>query len=115
MPNFTPPHISDTALLALANPRGGEIYGDWDPITRAFLAACLPDLAQELLRHRQADRATAATIPTRLSAAHAAITAECAPSRSALIAACETLALHSNDTETRAAAADVLAQMQEAA
>lgn len=118
------PLISDHLLTELANPDYARQCGDFDAETRAMLATALPEICNELLRWRQ----TAANRPFALALAlrSEAIVAHLAGARRtirapdpihprALTAACETLLRHSTDAAERAAASDVLAQMQEAA
>lgn len=118
------PLVSDDLLAELANPNYHQQCGDFDAETRAMLATALPEICSELLRWRQ----TAANHPfalalalrseaieNRLTEARRAIRAPDPIHPRALTAACETLLRHSTDAAERAAASDVLAQMQEAA
>ena len=118
------PLVSDDLLADLANPDYAQQCGEYDAQTCALLSAALPEIARELLRWRQAaaNRPFALAlalrseaIETRLTEARRTIRAPDPIRPRALTAACETLLRHSTDAAERAAASDVLAQMQEAA
>lgn len=118
------PLVSDDLLAELANPNYHQQCGEFDAETRAMLATALPEICRELLRWRQvaANRPFALAlalrseaIENRLTDARRAIRAPDPIHPRALIAACETLLRHSTEAAERAAASDVLAQMQEAA
>jgi hypothetical protein len=118
------PLVSDDLLAELANPNENRQCGDFDAETRALLAMALPEICSELLRWRQAAAnqpfalalaLRSEAIEARLTDARRAIRATDLTHPRALTAACETLLRHSTDATERAAASDVLAQMQEAA
>ncbi|WP_054462447.1 hypothetical protein [Phaeobacter sp. 11ANDIMAR09] len=118
------PLVSDDLLAELANPDYHQQCGEFDAETRAMLATALPEICSELLRWRQtaANRPFALAlalrseaIENRLTDARRAIRAPDPIHPRDLAAACETLLRHSTDASERAAASDVLAQMQEAA
>lgn len=118
------PLVSDDLLAELANPDYHQQCGEFDAETRAMLAVALPEICSELLRWRQtaANRPFAlalalrsAAIEARLTDARRAISAIDPIPPHTLTTACETLLRHSTDAAERAAASDVLAQMQVAA
>ena len=118
------PLISDGLLAEFANPDFNAQRGEFDASTRALLAIALPEICNELLSWRQ----TAAQQPLALALAlrSEAIASRVANARCTIRApnpipsdiltdACETLLRHSTDAAERAAASDVLAQLQQAA
>lgn len=118
------PLVSNDLLAELASPDFNALRGEFDAKARALLATALPEICGELLRWREAaeERPNALAmalrsqaVNTRLDAARSAIRSASWTSESALAEACETLLRHSTDTAERAAAADVLTQMREAA
>lgn len=118
------PLVSDDLLAELANPDYHQQCGDFDAETRAMLAIALPEICSELLRWRKASQGRSAAltlalsweaIEIRLTDARRTIRAPDPIHPRTLTAACETLLRHSTDAAERAAASNVLAQMQEAA
>lgn len=118
------PLVSNDLLAQLAQPDDQQLCGDYDDETRALLAAALPEMARELLRWREAAAQRpfalvlalrSEAIEQRLTEARSAIRAPGPIQPRALTAACETLLRHSTNAAERAAASDVLAQMQRAA
>lgn len=120
----TEPLVSDSLLVDLANPDFAAQCGDFDSQTCAMLAVALPEMARELLRWRRTAQGRRPAlslalqweaIDARLKDARRTIRSPGPISAPDLTAACETLLRHSTDAAERAAASDVLAQMQEAA
>ncbi len=118
------PLVSDELLTELANPTYRQQCGDFDVETRALLAAALPEISNELLLWRQMAASKPAalamalrsdSIESRLSDARRVVSTTGAIDPGALGVACQSLMRHSIDVDERAAAAAVLAEMQEAA
>ncbi|MEX5515691.1 hypothetical protein [Pseudophaeobacter sp. 1A09344] len=118
------PNVSDDLLAKLANLTNPPQPGDFDVETCAKLAAVLPEICGELLRWRQTARnrpfalalaLRSEAIAAKLDDARNAIRAAGPTHIRELAEACETILRHSTDATERAAASDVLSQMQEAA
>jgi len=119
-----PPLISDDLLTKLAAPEYQANLGEFTDQTRALLAMALPDICEELLQHRRANHANPnvlclamrpEAVTQSLEAARRLIRAPEPTHIRDLTIACQTLLMHSRDATERNCAADVLAQIGEAA
>jgi hypothetical protein len=110
------PLIADGFLAELATLDPAARPGDFSPETSAFLAMALPDICLELLAHRATARTVQITFDLdALEAARIGVIFHDRAPLSHLADACETITRLSPDSEERAAAADVLAQIAGAA
>lgn len=111
------PLITDQLLAELAAPDAQASMGEWDAETRALLAVAVPEMASELLQRRQglciAIRPEAAQ--QSVDRARAIIRAPDPIALRDLMAACQTLLMHSRDATERSAARDIIAEMEAAA
>lgn len=116
------PLVSDDLLAELTHPDFDAQRGEFDAETRAMLATALPEICRELLtfrrtaRNKQAEKFKAQRQMSRrrLETARRKIRASDPIPTHTLAAACKTLLKYSTDSTERAAASDVLAQLQEA-
>ena len=112
-----PPLITDQLLAKLAAPDAQDCMGEWDDETRALLAVAIPEMAAELLQRR-----AALCIAIRPKAAQQSVERARAIIRGpdsiaprTLMAACQTLLMHSRDAAELSAARDIIKQMEAAA
>ncbi len=111
------PLITNQLLAELAAPDAQAGTGEWDDETRAMLAMAIPEMAAELLHRRQA--LCIAIHPNAaqqsLDRARDIIRAPEPISLRALMAACQTLLMHSRDAIELSAARDIIKEMEAAA
>jgi hypothetical protein len=115
--NPNTPFISTRLLTELATPNNQAITGNWDAETRALLAAAVPEMAAELLTRRAN---TCIAIHPQAAAQSAERARILMRSKNpihpmTLAAACQSLMMNSDDAEERAAAQQVLSEMDAAA
>lgn len=120
-----PPLISDAMLRAMAAPDYAASTGEFDAETRASLAIALPEMARELLGYRaHGAKVVTLAIPhaapdaaaaQSLSRARAVVSSAHPVACTKLTAACRTIMALSTDPIERTAAAEVLADLGEAA
>ena len=115
--NPNTPFISTALLTELATPNNQAITGDWDAETRALLAAAVPEMAAELLTRRASTCIAIHPQAAAQSAERARILMQSKDPihPTALAAACQSLMMNSDDAEERAAAQQVLSEMDAAA
>ena len=113
----TPPLITDQLLAELAAPDYQASTGEWDDETRALLAVAIPEMAAELQLRRAAlciaIHPNAAT--QSLERARAIICAPAPIAPRTLMAACQTLLMHSRDAAELSAARECIKEMEAAA
>jgi len=111
------PLITDQLLAEMAAPDVQASMGEWDDEARAFLAIAIPEMAAELLQRRQA--LCIAVHPKAaqqsIERAREIIRAPDPISQRELMAACQTLLMHSRDADEQAAARNIIAEMEAAA
>ncbi len=109
--------ITNTTLLELANPSVQESLVGWDDETCAFLAVAIPEMAKEILQFREA--LCIAIHPEAaqqsLERARAIIRAPDPITPRTLMAACQTLLMHSRDAAEQSAAKQIIKEMEAAA
>lgn len=111
------PLITDQLLAELAAPDAQASMGEWDDETGALLAVAIPEMAAELQQRRAAlciaIRPEAAQ--QSLERARAIIRAPDPIAPRLLMAACQSLLMHSRDAAERAAASHLINEMGGAA
>lgn len=115
--NANTPLLTDQLLTELAAPDAQASMGEWDDETRAILAVAIPEMASELLQRRAtlciAIHPDAAQ--QSVERAREIIRAPDPIAPRALMAACQTLVVNSRDAAERAAAHDIITQLEAAA
>lgn len=111
------PLITSQLLAELAAPDTQASMGEWDAETRAMLAVAIPEIAAELLQHRATLRRAIHPQAAQQSTerARAIIRAPDPIPPRTLMAACQTLLMHSRDAAELSAARDIIADMEAAA
>lgn len=118
------PLLTDALLAELAAPNAQASLGEWDDKTRALLAVAVPELAANELKRRAADRGAhrrhTKNVQSHVAAqslrrARALVRAPDPIAPRDLIAACRTLLMLSRDAAERAAAQDIITEMETAA
>lgn len=109
--------VTDQLLADFAAAGPMEYLGEWDDETRAMLAMAIPEMAAELLQRRQALCIAIHPEAAQQSVerARAIIRAPDPISPRALMAACQTLLMHSRDAAELSAARDIIKEMEAAA
>lgn len=111
------PLITDQLLAELAAPDAQASMGEWDDETHALLAVAIPEMAAELQQRRAA--LCIAIHPEAaqqsLERARSVIREPDPISPHKLMAACQTLLMHSRDAAERSAAKQIIAEMEVAA
>lgn len=113
--------VSDGLLRHLANPNYHDACGDFDEDTRAMLSTAVPEMAAELLRHREAASAQTGALMLAYSPEHSArklrearavLHAPGPVSNRDLAMACVAIKAHTKNAAEFAAAQDVLHQIE---
>jgi hypothetical protein len=115
--NANTPLITDQLLTELASPDCQASMGEWDDETRAMMAVAVPEMAAELLQRRAALCIAIHPEAAQQSVerARAIIRAPDPIAPRALMAACQTLLMHSRNAAERSAARDIIKEMEAAA
>jgi len=111
------PLITDQLLAELAAPNAQASIGEWDVETRALLAVAIPEMAAELVQHRAPPCAAIHREAAQQSVerARAIIRAPDPIAPRTLMAACQTLLMHSRDAAELTAAKQIIKEMEAAA
>ena len=111
------PLITDQLLAELTAPDAQASMGEWGDETRALLAVAIPEMAAELQQRRAALCIAIHPEAAQQSVerARAIIRAPDPISSRALMAACQTLLMHSRDAAELSAARDIIKEMEAAA
>lgn len=112
-----PPLLTDTLLAELANPDSYQVCGEFTAEALALLGTAVPEMARELLQRRSA----APTLAVHPQAARQSLDQarrmirDKAPIHPMMLrVVCQTLLTHSTFADERAAASDILKQLEAA-